>query len=393
MLIESLKTRFKGAEAAALWSGPGEDCLALHGADGRFVRLSDSAEQVFGVPAAQLEGKRLMDVVAPAHQTRLLEALAALGRSDGPGVARFEFTVRAGDQLGATVETAISRTPRGFRSITRNIERRLAREQAILEESRRVTGIATRRYEQLANVSHEIRTPLNAVIGFADAIYSEQFGPMGNDRYRDYARIIHDSGQHLLSLISDFLDLSKAEANETAVQLAPESPAEIIRFCTELMALRVTDAGLTLRTDIDADIGLVMLDAKVVRQIVLNLLSNALKFTEQGGITVTVRREGAVLSIAVVDTGVGMSPDDLALVGKRFKQARSEGVRGAQGTGLGLSLSMALARVHGGELKLMSHAGEGTTALLRLPYQPASRRRLPTDAGSNVVPLGVKTGG
>ena len=137
----------------------------------------------------------------------------------------------------------------------------------------------------------------------------------------------------------------------------------------------------------------VLIDAKIVRQIVLNLLSNALKFTGEGGISVTAALRGETIEVTVKDTGVGMSPDDLSRVGTRFHQARQEGVRGAKGSGIGLSLSKALARVHGGELQLSSEAGRGTTAVLRLPYRPISgRQRAGGKITDNVVPLSAARG-
>ncbi|MEM9988970.1 MAG: PAS domain-containing sensor histidine kinase [Pseudomonadota bacterium] len=358
--------------AAAIWEGVGEDVIALHQADGRFIRVSNGAEDIFNVPSEQLMGLRLMDIIAPAHQDRLLKALSDVANQKGPGRARFEARVRIGEKLGAYIEMAISRAPKGqLRTVTRNIEHRLRREEAIREESQIALTAAEKRSEHLANMSHEIRTPLNAVIGFAEAMQGEQLGPMGNEKYKDYARVIHESGQHLLSLISDLLDLSKAEANEMAVNLAPEKPGDLIALCAEIMELRAREAGLYIRTDIEEGLGLIMLDAKVMRQILLNLISNALKFTEKGGVTISLKQDGAMLNISVVDTGVGMSPDELSIVGERFKQARSEGVRGTKGTGIGLSLSKALARIHGGELRIASAVGEGTTAVLRLPYRAA----------------------
>ncbi|WOI53983.1 HAMP domain-containing sensor histidine kinase [Parvularcula sp. LCG005] len=389
-MFQALKTCVSGSrELDGIWSGPGDDVIALHGPDGRFVKISEAAQQIFGVPEDTLIGMRLMDVFAPAHQDRLLAALADVGRPNGDGTGRFEARIRISDRLGPAVEVTLARLKNGrLRSVTRNIEQRLAREETIRKEGREAVSLAARRSEQLANVSHEIRTPLNAVIGFADALYAERFGPLGNDKYRDYARVIQESGQHLLSLITDWLDLSKAEANETTLEMAPEDPGALVNLCAEIMRLRASDAGLYIATEIEPGLGPVMLDAKVIRQIVLNLLSNALKFTETGGITATVRREGAVLAISVIDTGVGMSPDDLSIVGQRFKQARSEGVRGARGTGIGLSLSKALARLHGGELKLMSSVGEGTTALLRLPFEAAPRQTNPfLDNAPNVTSI------
>ncbi|ADM09662.1 two-component sensor histidine kinase [Parvularcula bermudensis HTCC2503] len=392
-MFDSLKTRRRSqAWTSQEWLSGGGDVLAAHGPDGRFLVASEGAAAMFGLPAEKLIGAPIMDVVATGDQEKLLSALGQVAAPGGRDQVSFDCRTRARPgHVGQMVEISLSRTGSGFRSVTRNIEHRLERETVAKTRAEQEIQATMRRRDQLANVSHEIRTPLNAVIGFADAIYGEQFGPLSNDRYRDYARIIHDSGQHLLSLLSDILDLSKAEANETPLQLEPEDPAELIRFCVDIMQLRASEAGLTLRFDGGSDqLGdRVFLDAKIVRQIILNLLSNALKFTEKGEITLASKREGESLVMTVSDTGVGMSPDDLSRVGRRFHQARSEGVRGARGTGIGLSLSKALARVHGGELTLMSRLGEGTTATLRLPYRPAQEDKVSAtgSSGDNVVAL------
>ncbi len=388
-MLDRLKIRWmsRGPETQ-IWQGRGDDVIAIHAPDGRFLKLSEGARQVFGVEPELLVGRRLMDVIAPAHQDRLLEALGELSEAGPEGRTRFEARVRVGQTLGAAVEIALTRTKEGFTSVTRNIEHRLAQEALMREESQQILEMAERRNEQLANVSHEIRTPLNAVIGFADAIYGERFGPLENDKYRDYARVIHESGQHLLSLISDVLDLSKIEANEHEVETSPVAPAEVVALCADMMHLRASEAGLTITTDVDETVGTVLLDAKVFRQIILNLLSNAIKFTERGGVHVSLKPSGDELVLTVTDTGVGMSPDELAMVGERFKQARAEGVRGTRGSGIGLSLSKALARLHGGDLHLKSEAGEGTTAMLRLPLnRPEISDPGTHDPLSNVTPL------
>ncbi|MGV6821222.1 MAG: sensor histidine kinase [Parvularcula sp.] len=358
-----------------VWSGDGDDVIALHRPDGRFLRVSEGASSLFGCSAAALSGKRLMDVVVAADQPVLLAALARVSRPDGPGRARFDCQLRHGDDERAHAEIALARLPDGnIRSVTRPIEHRLTRERQYIEQKERALDLAARRNDHLANISHEIRTPLNAVIGFADALYREHFGSLGTERNRDYARAIHESGVHLQSLITDLLDLEKAEANEMTVEPEAVDPADLVRFCVDVMQLQAQQAGLYLECDLGPAIGEVMLDVKIVRQILLNTISNALKFTNEGGITIKLRHTDDQVTIAVVDTGVGMSPDDLAKVGHRFKQVHREGVRGAKGTGIGLSLSKALARAHGGELSLVSQSGKGTTALLRVPFVAAPNR-------------------
>lgn len=349
-----------------VWKAHGDDVLALHGADGRFTFLSDAAGRLFGGTSDDWVDRRLMDVVAPSDQRRLLSALSGLSRSPVEDRACFEGSLA---QTGRHVEISLSRTATGYRSVTRDISQRVERDRRLRSKAQAILDDTARRSEQLANVSHEIRTPLNAVIGFAEAIHGEQFGPLQNEKYRDYARIIHDSGEHLLTLISDILDLSKAEANETAVNPAPASIEEVVRLCTDIMRLRIAEASLSLNVEIGSGLENVVLDVKIVRQVLINLLSNALKFTERGGISVRAAAVGEWIELSVQDTGIGMSPDDLIRVGTRFRQARAEGVRGARGTGIGLSLSKALARVHGGELLLTSAAGKGTCATLRIPLR------------------------
>jgi len=234
--------------------------------------------------------------------------------------------------------------------------------------------LASAATDQLANVSHEIRTPLNAVIGFADALRQESFGPLGDHRYRDYAKLIQESGQHVLSLVNDLLDLSKAEADKIELTPTDVNVRELVDSCVSMIAMEAENAGLDIRVVTASNVGTIQADAKVLRQVIINLLSNALKFTDRGRITVRTRLLDGRLVIAVEDTGVGMSADDLDRIGERFYQARSAGVRGARGTGLGLALCQALAKAHGGRLDINSRPGEGTVATLTVPVKAVGSR-------------------
>lgn len=395
MILSSVKKRLKSigkgefADDAALWMAAGDDVIALHDRDGRFAKVSAGAEALFGVPAQELVGRRLMSVVAPAHQHRLLSALAQLADLKNEGQARFQCRLRCGETLGAAVEISLIPTPGGLTSLTRAIDAEIEAAAALKSREAALEAETSRRAQHFANVSHEIKTPLNAVIGFADAISQERFGPMGNDRYREYAGVIQESGQHLLALITDVLDLSKAEADEVVLAETSCHLPTLIRRCVDIVRLQADEAGLSLDVDIATDVGEAVVDPKVLRQILLNLLSNALKFTAEGGVRVAAWRGGPNLVVEVTDTGIGMSPDDLSRVGQRYKQARAEGVRGTKGSGIGLALSKALARVHGGQLRLMSEEGCGTTAVLHLPYREV---RSPQDnpEGTNITHLSDK---
>ncbi len=222
--------------------------------------------------------------------------------------------------------------------------------------------------EFLATMSHELRTPLNAIIGFSEVMMQELFGPMGHANYKDYAGDILHSGRHLLELINDILDVSKAEAGMIELSEEVVEMADIIEACLRLIRPRATEKNLTVETDLPQENIQVRADRRRLKQVVLNLLSNAVKFTEKGGITVELRGEpGDGMILRVIDTGIGIAQTDLERVMEPFVQADSTLSRSAEGTGLGLPLSRALMETHGGELMITSEIGSGSIATIRLP--------------------------
>jgi two-component system cell cycle sensor histidine kinase PleC len=224
--------------------------------------------------------------------------------------------------------------------------------------------------EFLANMSHELRTPLNAINGFSEIMMAEMFGPLGDDRYRDYAQDILKSGQHLLALINDILDMSKIEAGKMALRFEPVSVAEVAEEAVRLIRGRAEDAGLELSLEL-AELPDIEADYRAVKQILLNLLSNAVKFTPRGGrVWVrSARAEDGAVQIAVQDSGIGIAAADLARLARPFEQIESQQAKTQQGTGLGLALSKALLEMHGGVLALESAPGRGTTASFVLPIR------------------------
>jgi signal transduction histidine kinase len=221
----------------------------------------------------------------------------------------------------------------------------------------------------LADLSHEMRTPLNAVIGFAETIERETFGPIGHQNYRQYAEHIRMAGRHLLDLVNVVLDISRVEADRYRLARVDVDPAALARECAGMMSQAAETAGLKLRLDIAEGLPSCRLDPRALRQILINLLSNAIKFTSDGEISLTVARKGDAISFIVKDDGVGMSADALQKIGARFTPAHSAGVRGQGGSGLGLSLAIALAELHGGAIDLASAPGEGLRAEVRLPLE------------------------
>lgn len=221
----------------------------------------------------------------------------------------------------------------------------------------------------LANMSHELRTPLNAIIGFSEMMQRQLLGPIGTPKYLDYITGIRESGEHLLDLISDILDMSKIEAGKYELDLEEMNITKIIPLAVHMMEGRAQDGRIRITTDIQKEVMTVIADRRAVMQILLNLLSNAVKFTKPNG-TVKVEclpREDYVC-IRVIDTGIGIPANKLSIVTRPFEQAAASYTRDHEGTGLGLSITKDLVELHGGNLHIESTVGVGTTVTIRLPY-------------------------
>ncbi len=221
----------------------------------------------------------------------------------------------------------------------------------------------------LATVSHELRTPLNAIIGFSEMMLREVLGALGNDQYRAYVADIHASGTHLLQIINDILDLSKAESGKLELYEDVFDLRDMIRAVGQLTSTRIRDAGLSNATHLPADLPLLRADERKTKQVLLNLVTNAAKFTPRGGHIEIIGEysdeEG--LALTVVDTGIGIAPDDIGRVLEPFVQVDSSLSRQHQGTGLGLPLVKAIMELHGGSLRLASTVGVGTRVKITFP--------------------------
>ena len=266
---------------------------------------------------------------------------------------------------GGAIETWIDIT----RMKQREAELREA--EAISRHGREQAEYASRtKSEFLANMSHELRTPLNAIIGFSEIIKDEVLGPLGNEQYNSYALDIHDSGLHLLGLINDILDFSKAEAGKITLIEKPVDLPDTIDACTRLLAPRVAGTSVTLESNIQADFPRITADQTRLKQIIINLLSNGVKFTEQGSVTVEAEFDTETgIVIRVRDTGIGIAEEDIEHAFSMFGQVDSALSRKFEGTGLGLPLSRSMAHLHGGDLVLQSELGKGTCAIITLPAE------------------------
>jgi len=225
----------------------------------------------------------------------------------------------------------------------------------------------------LANMSHELRTPLNAVIGFAELMHGELFGPLGDRRYRDYTGRIQEAGRHLLDLINDILDMSKIEAGKLDLVREEFALDAQIRACMELMRERAVRSEVELSADLPPGALTISADRRAVRQILLNLLSNAIKFTPQGGrVLVRARVVDREAVLSVRDTGVGIPANRIEDLGNPFVQLRSTAGETHKGTGLGLALVKSLAQLHGGQMRIESAIGKGTLVTVTLPVREAA---------------------
>ena len=244
---------------------------------------------------------------------------------------------------------------------------------AMLEElsiAKQHLGAANRaKSEFLATMSHELRTPLNAIIGFSEILGTETFGPIGNVKYRDYARDIHESGQHLLDLINDILDISKVESGMEELYEENVDISVVADSVLRLVRQRAQKHGVKLELELSDESPALRVDARKLKQILVNLLSNAIKFTKAGG-TVTLKGWGRIESgyvFQVIDTGIGIAPEDIPKALSQFGQVDNALNRQHEGTGLGLPLTKSLVELHGGSMDLQSDVGVGTTVTVRFP--------------------------
>lgn len=328
----------------------------------------------------------LWDAFLPEERARIEEALlhaetAAIEvrarRCVDGEIGAFELTFeRRADGLIAVL--MIDRTAH-VEEVTR-LRQEVARARAEARDGVRALG----------DLSHEMRTPLNAVIGFADAMTEETFGPLGHGKYEEYAEHIRASGRHLLDLVSAILDLARIEADRFSLSRAMVEPGKVALSCAEMLRLSAEQAGLRLTTRIEPDLPVCWMDPRALRQILINLLGNAIKFTSDGEIVLAVERDDDAIVFTVDDNGVGMSAAELERIGARFTSAQIDGVRGAGGAGLGLSLAHALVELHGGSIVLKSAPGEGMHAEVRLPISAqAAPDRIERDAPANAERLGA----
>ncbi|MBA2587985.1 MAG: PAS domain-containing sensor histidine kinase [Alphaproteobacteria bacterium] len=362
------------AEGAAMYrflADNAMDLITRHSPDGRIRFASPATSPLLGRLPDEIVGLALPTILHPDDLDAVQAALMESSYHGRAGSAEVRLRHKDGHFVWAEIRCRPAREsagePADIVAVTRDISQRKAQEWALVEA--RDAALAANRAKSrfLANMSHELRTPLNAIIGFSEVMTREMFGPVG-PRYQEYSRLIHESGAHLLELINSVLDMSKIEAGK--FELAEElfDLGDVADSAVRFLKIPAERAGVALKLDIAPSARLVFADRRAVKQILVNLLSNGVKYTPPGGVvTVTARPEKGI-EITVRDTGTGISKADLEQLGQPFEQVQNAEVRTKEGTGLGLALVKALAVMHGGEAVLASALGEGTIVTVRLPH-------------------------
>jgi signal transduction histidine kinase len=365
---------FRGVDPA------GEATLAsvtsIAGTDWLLIAEQPIAEVLAGVrySALRLGGMLVAAIVAAflvsrwfAHRlTRPILELERGAARLGAGNLNERIEIWTGDELEA-LGSAFNTMAAQLSDYTSGLERKVAEKTSELELANR------HKSEFLANVSHELRTPLNAVIGMSEALSDELFGPL-TAKQREYVADIHESGGHLLALINDLLDLSKIEAGRMDLEVADVDVRATLERTLALVRQRAASLGLHVKLTVDEDVGTWPADERRLKQIVLNLVSNAVKFTRPGGdIEIHASQTGSHLVVSVRDTGMGIAKEDIGSLFEEFRQLRAAGASAQEGTGLGLALTKRLVELHGGTIAVESELGRGSTFTFRLPRAAESQ--------------------
>ena len=346
--------------------------------DGRLVFVSDRVKEVLGFLPVVLVGKKFTE----------LGSFPAEGSQSFAPDWRAPFREMQFDMPGKNGEIhhfLISGLPfydreswelKGFCGIAEDITKRKEIEETLRETKDRAELASRAKSEILANTSHELRTPLNAIIGFSGALKDGNFGALANEKQLEYVKDIHASGEHLLELINDILDVAAIEAGKRELHEELVEARRLANACARLIAPRAARQEVRLSIAVEAGLPPIQVDERRVKQILLNLLSNAVKFTDAAGeISLSAEiGEAGWFIFSVVDTGIGMSHSEITEALTQFGQVDSKLARKFEGTGLGLPLTRGLIELHGGVFELQSEKGVGTTAIVRFPPERVIRR-------------------
>ncbi|MER9522968.1 HAMP domain-containing histidine kinase [Mesorhizobium sp. M0292] len=359
------------------------DAVVLHVArHGEVLDASAKARTILKLPPELLFGAGMFDRIHLSDRVAYLSALADM--RDGALARRLDLRVRLPQEGSASAadnyrpfQLELMRAEGQQETFTLLLREndeaaRLRDELAAANEAAASAEVAKGRF--LAVVSHELRTPLNAIIGFSDMLLHEMFGGFKDPRQKEYVSLVKESGQHLLAVVTSILDVSRIEAGAYATEPEPFRFIEAVEMCQSMMQLQANAKNIGLQAQIAPDAGEINADRRAVQQILINLVSNAVKFTPDGGnVVVGAKRIGSRLHFWVRDTGIGIAEEDFVNLGKPFMQIQNDYTRRFEGTGLGLSLVKGLVALHDGTMSIESMPGEGTTVTISLPVNGPKR--------------------
>ncbi len=354
--------------------------VTLHDLRGHVRRMGGLDAEALTSQLPVLQGRGFLDAIHVSDRLTFLHALDAIRQGGHRERVELRFCRRLagvadGEQfVHATMDLSAVRDDEGAltgvigQTRTSGADGRLA--TALEDAERRAESAELEKTRFLAAVSHEMRTPLNAILGFSEMLSQDFLRPLGDEQKREYADLIHESGEHLLALVDTMLDMSKIESGRYTLMSEPFAVADAVAGVERMLKLEAERRDLTLTARVTRSCGMLTADRRAVQQILINLVGNAIKFTEPGGVvTIDARRNGSMIEFRVSDTGIGMTEETIARLGQPFVQEEGHFARRFQGTGLGLCLVKGLVDLHVGTMAVASVPAQGTSVTISLPAE------------------------
>ncbi len=364
------------------------DATMVIDTQGRVTFWNKSMERMTGVPASEMIGKGDYEYALPFYGKRRPILIDLVLKPDAFSPSVYQQVEILDDSMWgeSTIESLRGRAVhlRGSAAVLRDINGKIVgaietifditERSLLIEELRRAKEEAETTSNAksvfLANMSHELRTPLNSIIGFSEFVSSQAFGAVGDPQYVEHAQYALDSARHLLEMVNSILDMSKIDAGMMQLEPGKVNIASVLRRCARVVNELARQHGVTIKVAVPLNVPDILADERALRQIMINLLGNAIKFNvTKGSILMTALESGSHVEIVVADTGSGIPPDALDRVRKPFEQIDNKYGRAHGGTGLGLSIVEGLVKLHGGTLEIASEVGKGTAVIIRLPKQ------------------------
>jgi PAS domain S-box-containing protein len=375
-------------------SAAGDGILTIDGA-GDIDSFNPAAEHIFGYAATEVTGKNVAILTPVEHNYQIKEFVEKYLKVPGPRTSGYRTEAIGLHRDGRRIPLELAADEfflhgrQMFACVLRDITKRKEIEGQLQKQSQAAEAANHAKSDFLANMSHELRTPLNSVIGFSAVLKKEFYGKL-NEKQTEYVRYIEESGNHLLGLINDILDLSKVEAGKMKLEAAPVALSDVIQASVAMLRERALKNGIRLSVEIEPGAEeAIEADERKVKQILFNLLSNAVKFTPEGGsVTLTASKEENAVRVCVADTGIGIRAGDMAKLFTEFTQLESTYTKKYEGTGLGLALTKKFVELHGGRVWVESEEGKGSRFFFTLPCRPPLLSEdVPAPEPASVVPI------